>query len=116
MYRPLLFITILTGVLAVGFAVVDSGGAALAALYGGMTAGVSALILHWHMIRAARIASPDPGRNLRILFRCAAERLVAAVALLALGLGTFKLAPLPLLAGFICGVAVQVLHTAKTQN
>lgn len=79
---------------------------AIAAAYGSAMVIVNALLLFWHMRRAERIDSNSVGRNMRILYRCAAERFVAAVLLFALGIGILKLQPLALLGGFIVGQVV----------
>ena len=82
------------------FGFVFSGGAAaLAACYGVLVALAASLLMMWR----ERVAIQHPewdGRKLFGLFiRTGLERLFTVVALLAVGFGVLKLAPLPLLLG-----------------
>lgn len=76
---------------------------AKAALYGGLIAIINSLQLLRHLHRAERIAGDDANGNVRIFYLCAMERLVMTIALFAIGLGALKLAPLPVISGFILG-------------
>ena len=76
---------------------------AKAALYGGLIAIINSLQLLRHLRRAERIAGDDANGNVRIFYLCAMERLVMTIALFAIGLGALKLAPLPVMSGFILG-------------
>ncbi len=82
-------------------------GAALGAALGYGVAAINALLLHWHLIRAMRLASADPHRNLRLMYRCALERFAVTVTLFALGIGVWRLPVLPLLGGFVIGLFAQ---------
>ncbi len=82
---------------------------ALAALYGGLIVVTNTLLQLWHMKRAERIAKEDANRILRIVYRCAAERLFSTIALFLIGLIKLKLDPLVLLIGFIAGQASVVM-------
>ncbi len=95
--------------LVAGFLYAKGGASALAALYGGATALAYALVQRWHMRRSARSPGLNAARSLRLLYRCAFERLAVATALLAIGLGVLKLAAAPLVIGFIAGVTVQLI-------
>ncbi|HDP89822.1 MAG TPA: ATP synthase subunit I [Thioalkalivibrio sp.] len=83
--------------------------AALGVLFGGSIVIVNTLLLHWHHRRAERFAGNDAGKNMRILYRAAAERFFITLALFAIGLGILGLEPLPLLLGFIGIQLAQVL-------
>ena len=73
----------------------------IALLFGGLVVIVNGLLQRWQQDRAAQIAGNDPAKNIRYLYRCAAERFIATVALFAAGLGLMALPPLPLLGGYI---------------
>lgn len=82
---------------------------AIAALFGGLIVASNTLLQLWHMRRAERIAKEDAERILRIVYRCAAERIFSTVALFLIGLVALKLNPLGLLVGFIAGQMAIVL-------
>lgn len=76
------------------------GGAAqaLAAGYGGA---VTILISGWFGWRLQQLnARMPPGSGLGLLYSSVVVRYVAAIALLGLGLGVFRLSPLPLVVAF----------------
>jgi hypothetical protein len=92
---------------AAGFWLALGWKAGIALLFGGLVVYANGWLQRWQQQRAAHIAGNDPAKNLRYLYRCAAERFVATVALFAAGLGLMALPPLPLLGGyFIAQVAV----------
>jgi ATP synthase protein I len=74
---------------------------AVAVIYGGLIVTLNHLLQVWQLKRADRIAGLSPARNMRYLYRCAAERFTATVALLAIGIIMLRLEPIPLLAGYI---------------
>jgi len=76
---------------------------AIAIAYGGSVSILNTLLQLWHNRRAEKLAGSDAVYNMRILYRCAIERLVLSVAFLVLGLVSFKLHPLSILSGFILG-------------
>jgi ATP synthase protein I len=82
--------------------------AGLAALYGSLIVALNILMQVRQLKRADRIAGLSAERNLRYLYRCAAERFLATVALLAIGIGMLRLEPLPLLAGYIVAQVAMV--------
>lgn len=75
--------------------------AGIACIYGGLVVLANGWLQRWQQKRAAQIAGNDPAKNLSYLYRCAAERFVATVALFAAGFGLMALPPLPLLGGYI---------------
>jgi hypothetical protein len=89
---------------------------ALAAGFGYGMAIVNALLLHWHMLRAVRLDSPDPHRNLRIMIRCGLERFVVTVGLFTLGIGVWHLPALLLIVGFIIGMAAQYIDGIHNED
>lgn len=108
--RNVLLLQLLTAaVIAAGAAVLSGKPLALAALYGGLIAAANTLLQLWHMRRAERIAKEDAERILRIVYRCAAERLISTIALFLIGLVKLKLNPLALLVGFLAAQIAVVL-------
>lgn len=86
---------------AVVFLYTDGWQSAAAVMYGSLIVVLNHRLQVWQLIRADRIAGRSAERNMRYLYRCAAEKFVAAVALLALGIGLLRLGPLPLLSGYL---------------
>jgi hypothetical protein len=86
---------------AAGFWLAMGWQAAAALLFGGGVVAIIGGLERWQRQRAARIAGNSPAKNLRYLYRCAAERLIATMALFAAGFGLMVLHPLPLLSGYL---------------
>ena len=82
---------------------VRDGSAALAVLYGGATALTNSLLLQWRKWQAERNPPRDARYYLRRFRRSSVERLLVVAILLALGMGSFGLIPLGVLAGFVLG-------------
>lgn len=78
------------------------------ALFGSGIVALNVLMQVWQLKRADRIAGLSPERNMRYLYRCSAERFLATVTLLAIGIGVLRLEPLPLLAGYIIAQVAMV--------
>lgn len=103
-----------------GFGVTGGAGDALAALYGG---GVTVFISGWQGWRLRRMnaRSGQSGASALVgLYVGAIQRYAAVVILLGLGLGAWRLAPLPLVIAFAVGqlgywVPPERLHT-RTQT
>jgi ATP synthase protein I len=89
---------------------------AKAGLFGGLIAFFNSLLLSWHMRRAERVAGDSAERSLRIVYLCAAERLILTIGLLVLGIVVIKLQPLPLVIGFVATQAVVFLGSFKISN
>jgi len=83
------------------FGVFQAWQATVAVIYGALIVLLNHLLQVWQLKRADRIAGLNPGRNLRYLYRCAAERFTATVALLAVGIALLRLEPVPLFAGYV---------------
>jgi ATP synthase protein I len=75
--------------------------AALAALYGGLVALAVSAVLVWREQQSKRHPEWDQHRLFRLFIRAGIERMLVLVGLLGLGLGVFKLSPLPLLLGLM---------------
>ncbi len=99
--RVLLTQALLVAALAGVFLYTAGWQSAAAVLYGSFIVMLNHRLQVWQLKRADRIAGLSAARNMRYLYRCAAERFIAAVVLLALGIGLLRLGPLPLLSGYI---------------
>jgi F0F1-type ATP synthase assembly protein I len=82
---------------------------ALAVLYGGAMVMINTAVQQWGHFRASKIAGTDLGRNMRIIYRTAAQRFIVTLALFAVGIGVLKLEPKSMIAGFIWLQLAQVL-------
>lgn len=91
----------LVATVAGGFLYTSGWQSAAAVLYGSLIVVLNHRMQVWQLTRADRIAGRNAERNMRYLYRCAAEKFVAAVALLAIGIGLLRLGPLPLLSGYL---------------
>jgi ATP synthase protein I len=92
-------------VVAAGFWLAWGWQAGIALIYGGLVVIAMGRLQRWQLQRAAQVAGNEPAKNLRYLYRCAAERFIATVALFAAGLGLMALPPLPLLGGYVIAQA-----------
>jgi len=102
MRKRLLFVQAMLALLGAAIAqLLDDRAAAVAVLFGAGIVIANTMLLHWHHRRAVRTAGIDAGKNMRIMYRAAAERFFTTLALFAVGLGILRLEPLPLLLGFI---------------
>lgn len=99
--RILIVQILLVSAVAGVFLTVAGWQSAAAVMYGSLIVALIYRLQVWQLQRADRIAGLSAERNMRYLYRCAAEKFVAAVALLVLGIGLLKLGPLPLLSGYI---------------
>lgn len=99
---------LMVSAVAVLFYLMQGGLAAVAVIYGSIIVALNHLLQVRQLRRADRIAGLSAERNMRYLYRCAAERFVATVALLAVGIIMLRLEPLPLLAGYIMAQAALV--------
>ncbi|MBI5438006.1 MAG: ATP synthase subunit I [Nitrosomonadales bacterium] len=100
---------------------------AMAVLSGGLVSVINGILLAWGMSRTALRSgheahdSSDAHHQLRLMYFYAAERFLAVVALLGLGVVVLKLAPLALLGGFVAGqatllIAQLILSRFKTET
>jgi ATP synthase protein I len=87
--------------------------AALSAGYGWLVAMLNVLVLLWRRHRADTGRALSAGQSLWVLYRTALERFVLVGLLFAMGMGGLKLAPLPLLTGFLVGQLALVLIGIK---
>ncbi len=95
---------LVVAVAAIYFAL-RGGSEALAALYGGAIALTNSALLAWRSSQADRAVGLDAHQSLGFLVRSALERYAAIALLFALGMGLLELTPLPMLIGFVIGLA-----------
>jgi F0F1-type ATP synthase assembly protein I len=93
---------------AAGFLLTMGWKAGMALIYGGVVVFANERLQRWQLRRAAHIAGNSPAKNLSYLYRCAAERFIATIALFAAGFGLMALPPLPLLSGYIIAQAAVI--------
>lgn len=86
--------------------------AAVACLFGGGVALLNSGLLVWRWHRGLVDYHCDCARHLRSFHRSAMERFFVVGVLLAAGFAMLKLAPLPLLTGFIVGQLAWVIAAA----
>jgi len=91
----LVFVAALSGTAIAGM---DAG---LAAAYGVLVALAVSAVLVWREQQSMAHPEWDQHRLLKMFVRVSVERLILLVALLSLGLGVWKLDPLPLLLGLV---------------
>jgi ATP synthase protein I len=75
--------------------------AGLAATYGALVALAVSAVLVWRERQSMRHPEWDQHRLFKLFIRAGVERLALLVALLGVGLGGLKLAPLPVLLGLV---------------
>ncbi len=83
-----------------------------AVTYGGGVALLNAALLTWRWHRGLRDYHCDGERHLRSFYRSSLERFFVVGMMLAVGLVSLGLAPLPLLTGFIVGQLAWVAMAA----
>jgi F0F1-type ATP synthase assembly protein I len=99
---------LLAGLVGLAILVLDTN-SALAVLFGGVMVVINTVIQQWGHFKATRTAGKDLQRNMRIIYRTAAERFFITLALFAVGIGVLRLEPKLLIAGFIILQLAQVL-------
>ena len=97
-----MWISLVAVLLVSALIILESFSALIASLYGGAITLAGTALLLWYEAKASRLDA-DEKLSLRLLNRCAVERLFLTAALFALGLGPIGLEPLPLLVGFVAG-------------
>lgn len=73
----------------------------LALLYGGLVAMAVSAVLVWRERQSMRHPEWDQYRLFKLFVRAGVERMLLLAGLLAIGLGVFGLAPLPLMLGLV---------------
>ena len=85
---------------------------AVAVMFGGGVALLNSAMLVWRWHRGLRDYHCDGERHLRTFYRSSLERFFVVGMMLAVGLVSLGLAPLPLLTGFIVGQLAWVAMAA----
>jgi F0F1-type ATP synthase assembly protein I len=82
---------------------------AVALSFGGAMVMLNTALLQWRHAQARSKAGRDLERNMRIIYRTAAERFLLMLALFAVGIGVLNLEPKALIAGFAVLQLAQIL-------
>lgn len=114
--RQLLLQVVLTTVVSLLFLSVDGFASGKGAAFGGLIAVANTLIQLWHWWRFDTRGQVGPAQNALLIYRIAIERFASTLLLFALGLGVLKLAPLPLMSGFIAGQLVLLIMGFKNSG
>ncbi|HFD79708.1 MAG TPA: ATP synthase subunit I [Gammaproteobacteria bacterium] len=99
----------LAAVTSAGFLAMYGIFSALCVWYGMATSAANTLLLARCARRDARAPQRTPQQSLVAAYACVVQRFLAVAVMFALGLGALKLAPLPVLAGFMAGQLVMVI-------
>ncbi|HET8700580.1 MAG TPA: ATP synthase subunit I [Nitrococcus sp.] len=97
---PLFFIQMCLVVGVAGIFLLNGLPAAISAFYGGGVALASSTLLGRSLRAAGATAQHAPKQGVWMLYFGAVQRFLLVLALLGIGMGMFKLSPLPLIAGF----------------
>lgn len=83
-----------------GVFLLNGPSAAISAFYGGGVALASSILLGRSLKAAGEAAHRAPTQGIWMLYFGAVQRFLLVLALLAVGMGVFKLPPLPMIVGF----------------
>ena len=98
------------------FGVVEDGWAALSAFYGSAASLIVSWMLRRGVLKANEIARDDPKRGMTVLYFGAVQRFVLVLALLGLGMGLLKMAPLATVIGFGCAQLAYAVVMRKSAH
>ena len=98
------------------FGVVEDGWAALSAFYGSAASLIESWMLRRGVLKANEIARDDPKRGMTVLYFGAVQRFVLVLALLGLGMGLLKMAPLATVIGFGCAQLAYAVVMRKSAH
>jgi len=114
--RQLLLQMVLTTAVTLLFLSVSGTNAAKGAAFGGLIAVTNTALQLWHWWRFERKGREGTAQNALLIYRIAIERFVSTLLLFALGFWALKLAPMPLLSGFIAGQLVLLIMGFKNSG
>lgn len=106
----------LVAIISITFFFLYGGFQAGSAGFGGLVAALNAGLLHWRRKQADTGRALSAGESLAVLYRSALERFIVIALLFALGLGTWRLDPLAVLAGFVAGQLALVFMGMKGKS
>ncbi len=112
MFYPVTLQGVVVLLAAVVLAYWEGAAAAGAALYGGVAALANAALLGWRHRQGERQVHSDASRHLRLFYRSSLERIIVVSVWLGIGLGSWGLEPMPMLAGFVIGLLAWVIAAA----
>jgi len=105
---------IVLGVSAVYF-LFQSFYAAQSAFYGGSIALFATWLMGWRIRKATEFAAADMSRGAFVIYAGAVQRFFLTMVLMALGMGTLKLAPVAILVGYALAQIAYMFNKVDTQ-
>ena len=103
-------------VAVVAYFAFDGVGASQANAYGAGAAILNSWMFARRVIAATEVARTHPGRETAVLSIGAVQRFVLVVGIFALGMGGLKLAPVPMLIGFVAAYSGVILVKPGVQK
>ncbi len=97
------------------FLVMQGGYAAQSAMYGGAIALFSTWLMGWRITKAAHTAARDVNQGAFVIYAGAVQRFLLTLVLMALGMGSLKLAPVAILAGYAVAQLAYAFNKVDTQ-
>ncbi len=89
--------------------------AAQSALYGGLIALFSTWLMGWRITKAAKTAAQNTSQGAFIIYAGAVQRFLLTLVLMALGMGTLKLAPVAILVCYALAQLAYAFNKVDTQ-
>jgi len=88
---------------------------AQSALYGGMIALLGTWLMAWRITKAAETAAQDTNQGAFVIYAGAVQRFLLTLVLMALGMGTLKLAPVAILVGYATAQLAYTFNKVDTR-
>ncbi len=110
----ILQLLIVLGVTTV-FVVLQGSYAALSAFYGGLIALFATWLMGWRITKAAETAAQDTSQGAFVIYAGAVQRFLLTLVLMALGMGTLKLAPVAILVCYALAQLAYAFNRVDTQ-
>ncbi|HHL45005.1 MAG TPA: ATP synthase subunit I [Gammaproteobacteria bacterium] len=110
----ILQLLIVLGVTTV-FLVLQGSYAALSAFYGGLIALFATWLMGWRITKAAETAAQDTSQGAFVIYAGAVQRFLLTLVLMALGMGTLKLAPVAILVCYALAQLAYAFNRVDTQ-
>ncbi len=105
---------IVLGVTAVYF-ILQGLYAAQSAFYGGLIALFATWLMGWRITKAAETAAQDSSQGAFVIYAGAVQRFLLTLVLMALGMGTLKLAPVAILVCYSLAQVAYAFNKVDTQ-
>jgi len=89
--------------------------AAQSAFYGGLIALFATWLMGWRITKAAKTAAHDASQGAFVIYAGAVQRFLLTLVLMALGMGTLKLAPVAILVCYALAQVAYAFNRVETQ-